>query len=164
MRVLVSAASKYGSTAEVAEAIAAELREHGLGTLVREPTTVSGLDVFDAAVLGSGVYIGHWLDPAKELVALHADTMRQRPVWLFSVGPIGKPLKPDEVPVDVVPMLATTCAREHHIFAGCLDRSRLNFVEKAPVVALRAPEGDFRDWDEIREWARSVASALGGSQ
>ena len=56
--------------------------------------------------------------------------------------------------------LEATHAREHRVFAGKLDRSRLGFFEKAVVIALRAPEGDFRDWDEIRDWASSIASSL----
>ena len=164
MRVLVSGASKYGSTAEVAEAIGTELRARGIEAEVLEPTQVASLEDFDAAVLGSAVYIGHWLDSAKDLVQRHREALRQRPVWFFSVGPIGEPPTPAEEPVDIAPLLEATGAREHQIFAGRLDRSRLSFVEKALVIALRAPEGDFRDWDEIREWARSIASALGGSE
>jgi len=41
-----------------------------------------------------------------------------------------------------------------------LDRKALSFGEKAIVVALRAPEGDFRDFDEIREWATTIAAEL----
>ena len=164
MKVLVSGASKYGSTAEVAAVIGEELGIHGIDAEVRAPADVSGIEDFDAVVLGSGVYAGHWLEAAKELVERQSEALRQRPVWLFSVGPIGDPPKPDEEPVDVTPLLQATQARGHHIFAGRLDRSRLSFVEKALVVALRAPEGDFRNWDEIRGWARRIASAFGGAE
>ena len=41
-----------------------------------------------------------------------------------------------------------------------LDRQRLSFVERALTLALRAPEGDFRDWNDIRAWARQIAAAL----
>jgi menaquinone-dependent protoporphyrinogen oxidase len=46
---------------------------------------------FDAVVLGSAVYAGRWLDPARQYAALYADVLRARPVWLFSSGPIGNP-------------------------------------------------------------------------
>jgi menaquinone-dependent protoporphyrinogen oxidase len=45
------------------------------------------------------------------------------------------------------------------VFAGKLDKSRLSFPEKALVVAFRATEGDFRDWDEIAGWAAEIANA-----
>jgi menaquinone-dependent protoporphyrinogen oxidase len=59
--------------------------------------------------------------------------------------------------IDAAPILEATNAREHRVFAGKIDRDRLAFGEKAIVVALRAPEGDFRDWEAIRGWARSIA-------
>jgi menaquinone-dependent protoporphyrinogen oxidase len=53
-----------------------------------------------------------------------------------------------------------TRARAHQVFSGKLDRSALSHVERLMVRAPRAPEGDFRDWDAIRAWARAVAAAL----
>ena len=82
-------------------------------------------------------------------------------MWLFSSGPVGDPPKPDEDPVDVAELLATTNARDHRVFAGKLVRKQLSFPERAIVSALRVPEGDFRDWIEIRQWAAGIADALG---
>jgi hypothetical protein len=69
--------------------------------------------------------------------------------------------KPEEDPVDVAPVLEATGARDHRIFAGKLDKGALGFAEKAIVLALRAPEGDFRDWDAMRGWASGIAADLG---
>jgi menaquinone-dependent protoporphyrinogen oxidase len=160
VKVLVTGASKYGSTAEVAEAIGKELRAGALDVEVRAPDVVVSLDGFVEVVIGSGVYAGHWLEPAKQLIEKHGSELAALPVWLFSVGPLGTPPKPDEEPVDARPLIDATGARERRIFTGRLDRSRLNFFEKAIVVALRAPEGDFRDWDAIREWSRGIAACL----
>ncbi len=96
----------------------------------------------------------------KELVERQSDELTRRPVWLFSSGPIGDPPKPDEDPVEVAPILEATGARQHHIFAGKLDRKALNFGERAIVTALKVPDGDFRDWDEIRHWALGIAEEL----
>jgi menaquinone-dependent protoporphyrinogen oxidase len=81
-------------------------------------------------------------------------------VWLFSSGPIGDPPKPEEDPVDVAGILAATRAREHRVFAGKLVRKQLSFGDKAIAVALRVPEGDFRDWAAIKGWAAEIAAAL----
>lgn len=51
-------------------------------------------------------------------------------------------------------------ARDHRIFAGKLARKQLRFPERAMASAIRAPDGDFRNWAEIREWAASIADAL----
>jgi menaquinone-dependent protoporphyrinogen oxidase len=111
-------------------------------------------------VLGSAVYAGHWLQPARELVDRCGSELAARPVWLFSSGPIGDPPKPEEDPVDVAEITAATRAREHRVFAGKLVKKQLRFPDKAIVSALRVPEGDFRDWAEIRGWAAGIAGAL----
>ncbi len=51
-------------------------------------------------------------------------------------------------------------ARDHRLFAGRLDRSLLGFGDKAIVVALRAPQGDFRDWDAIHGWVDDISRDL----
>ena len=160
MRVLVTAASKYGATAEIAAAIAEELDKRGVAATVLPPEQVRGVDGYNAVVVGSAVYAGHWLKPARELVERHADALAGRPVWLFSSGPVGDPPKPEEDPVDVADLLAATGAREHRVFAGKLVRKQLSFPERAIVSALRVPEGDFRDWTEIRQWAAGIADAV----
>jgi menaquinone-dependent protoporphyrinogen oxidase len=160
MQVLVTAASKYGATAEIAAAIAQVLDEHGLEATVLPPEQVEEVDGYDAAVVGSAVYAGHWLKPARELVERHAAVLAGRPVWLFSSGPVGDPPKPEEDPVDVADLLAATGAREHRVFAGKLVRKQLSFPERAIVSALRVPEGDFRDWTEIHQWAAGIADAV----
>jgi menaquinone-dependent protoporphyrinogen oxidase len=160
MRVLVTTASKYGATAEIAAAIAEELDKHGLEATVLPPEEVNGVDGYDAVVVGSAVYAGHWLKPARELVERHAGALAGRPVWLFSSGPVGDPPKPEEDPVDVADLVDLTNAREHRVFAGKLVRKQLSFPERAIVSALRVPEGDFRDWTEIRQWAAGIAEAV----
>jgi hypothetical protein len=60
--VLVSAASRYGATAEIAERLGQALAERGVDGIVRDPADVEGLDGYDAAIVGSAVYDGHWLD------------------------------------------------------------------------------------------------------
>jgi menaquinone-dependent protoporphyrinogen oxidase len=160
MRVLVTGATKYGTTAEIACAIAKVLDEHGLEATALPPEQVKEVDGYDAAVVGSAVYAGHWLKPARELVERHAGALAGRPVWLFSSGPVGDPPKPEEDPVDVADLLAATGAREHRVFAGKLVRRQLSFPERAIVSALRVPEGDFRDWTEIHQWAAGIADAV----
>lgn len=158
--ILVTVASKYGSTQEIAAFVGRVLAEHGLNVSVMGIEDVTSLDGIDAVVAGSAVYAGHWLKPAREFLERHATDLNTKPVWLFSSGPIGDPAKPQEDPVDASSLVELTGARDHRVFAGKLDRRALNFGEKAIVMALRAPEGDFRDWSEIGEWAAGIARTL----
>jgi len=163
MRILVTAATKHGATGQIAQAIADTLRDQGLNPTVLYPERVDAVDGYDAVVLGSAVYAGHWLKPARDLVGRCGPALAARPVWLFSSGPVGDPPKPEEDPVDVAEVLAATSAREHRVFAGKLVRKQLAFPERAIVSALRVPDGDFRDWPEITGWAAGIAAALRSS-
>jgi len=160
VKVLVSAASRHGATVEMAANIGAALQAAGHDAFVLAPDEVQRVDGYDAAVIGSGVYVGKWLEPAKDLLARHKVALSGIPVWLFSSGPIGDPPKPVEDPLDAAPLVALVGAREHRTFPGMVDRKRLGFGEKAMVAAVHAAEGDYRPWDEIEAWSQSIAAAL----
>jgi menaquinone-dependent protoporphyrinogen oxidase len=161
MRILVTAASKHGATAELSEWIAAGFRGAGAEATVEAPDAVASLIGYDAVVLGSGVYAGHWLEPAKTFALRFTGELTTGRTWIFSSGPIGDPLKPDETPVDVNEMLPLTGAREHRLFGGRIDKSTLGFGERAILAALRVPEGDFRPRDEVVAWAQEIAGIVG---
>lgn len=159
MKVLISAASKHGATKEIAEAIAEAVRGEGLDAVVIDPDMVESVEEFDGVVIGSGVYAGHWLEPAKRLIQGHADALLGRSVWLFSSGPLGDQAKPAD-PVDVTPLADRIRARGHRVFAGSLDKHQLGFGERAIVRVVKAPFGDYRDWPGIGAWGREIASDL----
>jgi len=162
MKILVSAASRHGSATGVAGRIAGTLRAGLPADVVVDElpaAEVGDLASYDAVVLGSAVYMGRWLDDARKL----AERVTVRPprlVWLFSVGPIGDPPKPEEAPAGVGDMVRATHARGHRFFAGRLDRHRLGIGEKAVVMALRVADGDFRDFDAIDAWGSQIAIEL----
>jgi menaquinone-dependent protoporphyrinogen oxidase len=161
MRVLVTAASKHGATLEIAQAIARELEQQDAVVEHVAIDDVSGLDGYDAVVLGSAVYMGRWLEPARELVRRHADDLAARPTWLFSSGPVGDPPRPEEdEAVDVRELVEATQAVGHRLFAGRIDRRKLGFAERAVLRAVGAKEGDYRDGDAIRDWAAEIGAEL----
>jgi menaquinone-dependent protoporphyrinogen oxidase len=166
LRVLVAVASRHGSTADLGRALARDLatasERRGVDlSAVAVPAQQHPDPVpFDAVVLGSAVYAGRWLEPAREYAAHHAPALRGRPLWLFSSGPIGEPPFPPDEPHDAAPLAAITGARGHRVFPGRLDPSLLSFGERAMVTAMRAPVGDFRDWDAVAAWADEIAAVL----
>ena len=126
MRVLVAAATKYGATAEIAQAIAEVLGEHGLEAAVLPPEQVEGVDGYDAFVVGSGVYAGHWLKPARELVERHAAALSTgrcgcSPAARSATRPSPRRTR------STCDLLATTGAREHRVFAGSSTASSSAF-------------------------------------
>ena len=165
MTVLVTAATKNGSTAEIARAIGAALTERGVPTQVLAPEQVRDIGGYDAVVLGSAVYTGHWLPAATALVDRGSGAWAGRPVWLFSSGPVGDPdrsltKKMGVDPVDLPKIRAATGAREHRMFAGKLDGKTLPFAQRMALSLFRGMQGDFRDWDAIRAWSAGIADAL----
>lgn len=159
-RILVSAGSRHGSTTEIAQRIAGALREWGHEVDVACPDDVASLESYDAVVLGSGVYAGHWIDSATRLANRIAECNPRPETWLFSSGLIGDPARPGEAAIDVSGILDATGAREHRVFGGRIDKSKLSMSELAILVAVRAAEGDHRDWDEITEWSADIAQRL----
>jgi menaquinone-dependent protoporphyrinogen oxidase len=161
MRILVTAASRHGATAEVATAIGKALTDAGAEVGVKALRGLEGVAGYNAVVLGSGVYMGRWLPEATAFVRRHVVELAARPVWLFSIGPIGSPTpKPEGDPAGIVELAASIKARGHRTFAGRLDRGRLGIGEKLVVSAVRSPDGDFRDWEAIGAWAREIAGEL----
>ena len=160
MKVLVTVASKHGSTAEIGRAIAAMLTEEGHQAELLEPTDVHSLVDYDAVILGSGVYAGHWIASAKEFADYYAVELRARPVWLFSSGPTGDEPRGPGDPVDLPKLVELVAPREHRMFGGALIKERIGFPERAIISLVKAPYGDYRDWDEIRAWARDIATVL----
>lgn len=165
MRILASAASRYGSTAEIARSIGEALSGRGFDVSVIPPEEVATIEGYDAVILGSAVYMGHWLDPAKQFAGRFTDDLATRHVWLFSSGPVGDPSKKmvqkmGEDPLDVAEILATAKAEGHRVFAGKLDRKNLKGAQRASLLLFRGLEGDFRIWGEVKAWACGIADAL----
>lgn len=165
MNVLVTAASRQGATQGIAEAIGRTLRTRGLDATVARPEELVDVAAYDAFVIGSAVYMGHWLEPAIVFTRRFAPTLSQKPVWLFSSGPVGDPKrklvqKMTADPVDLPELLAATGAREHRIFAGQLTGRGLSGPQRLSLMIFRGFEGDWRDWTAIEQWAGDVADSL----
>jgi menaquinone-dependent protoporphyrinogen oxidase len=161
MNILVAVASKHGSTLAIAEAIGQELREAGHAVEVRNTVQVSNLENVDATIVGSAIYMGNWLPEARKFVESHRASLLKVPVWLFSSGPLGQD---DPQPrgdfAHLQELMQATQARGHQTFVGKLDKAELGLGERLVAKMVKAPEGDFRDWEAIRAWAREIASAL----
>jgi menaquinone-dependent protoporphyrinogen oxidase len=161
-RVLVAYASKHGATRDIAEAIASELREAGCAADCLEARDVAGPEGYDAVVLGSATYIKHWRREARHFLRHHRAALAERPLWLFSSGPVGEQ-EPDPAwtePHLVLKAAEELGARDHVVFGGRVPADPGNFVERAMARDTPAEFADRRDWDEIGTWARGVADEV----
>jgi menaquinone-dependent protoporphyrinogen oxidase len=168
MTVLVVVASRHGGTFGIAETIADELCATGLETdLVHlsDDSADEGADpdpgLYEAVVLGSAVYGAHWLVPAARWAVDHRAALHDRPVWLFSSGPVTDVALPDErAAVLVEGVIADVRARGHRLFGGRVARAGLTPPELAVVTAFRVPDVDARNLTAARAWAREIAAEI----
>jgi menaquinone-dependent protoporphyrinogen oxidase len=63
-------------------------------------------------------------------------------------------------PKDLQPVADRIQARDITVFHGAVDGKKLNLIERQMLKTVKAPLGDFRDWDAITAWATAVAGAL----
>jgi menaquinone-dependent protoporphyrinogen oxidase len=185
-KVLVVYASRHGGTEGIAQRIGEVLRAQGLAAPVIPADVVAAEDIRDADgfVIGSAVYMGHWLKPPVEFLENFPTVLRSRPVWLFSSGPlpgstaskdpadpITDALGPKEGPGSggrkaIEELGAAIGARDHRVFLGRYDPDDppRSFPERVvrmlPIAKGVLPHGDFRNWPDIEAWACEIAAAM----
>jgi menaquinone-dependent protoporphyrinogen oxidase len=169
-RVLVTYASKHGSTGEIARAIADELKERGVDADCVD-VQVASLDAFDAVILGSAVYAGRWRREARHFLKKHRDAFASMPFWIFSSGPVGEKAEEDTEqngkwlePHRVLDLAQSLGMRGHVVFGGRLPTDPEGFIENSMVRNTPEQYRDARDWDEIRRWADEVVNQLQPAQ
>lgn len=177
MLILVTYASRHGSTRGIAERIAERLRADGLDAEVRPAAEVRDASRYDAFVVGGAAYMFHWLKDATTFVRRNRAQLAKRPTWLFSSGPVGT----DTVDKQGRDVLETTVPKEfpglrdeihprgEKIFFGAMfpDAKPVGLAERfmsmMPAGKDALPRGDFRDWATIDAWADEIARALGAT-
>jgi menaquinone-dependent protoporphyrinogen oxidase len=163
-RILVAYASRAGSTAEVAETIGEVLRGGGAEVDVRRVQDVRSLAGYDALVLGSAIWVGKPLPEAMRFATAQQDALAALPVAYFILC--------DRLMEDTPANLAT--ARGYvaplekikqpvslGLFAGRKDFSTVHpFLRWVVKNVMKMPEGDWRDWGQIRGWAAALGPQL----
>jgi menaquinone-dependent protoporphyrinogen oxidase len=180
MKILVAYASKHGATKGIAERIAATIGEEGHQVDLKDVRDAGPLGAYDGFVIGSAAYMGGWLGEATAFVRRNESLLAERPVWLFSSGPVG-PDKVDKQGRDVLvasepkefsEFEGALHPRDKRVFFGAYDPSvpavgiaegfMERFIRLMPAVKEILPAGDFRDWPAIEAWAQVIANELQG--
>ncbi len=159
-KVLITYASKYGSTGGVADAIGKELCSKDAATDVVLIKNAGNVSSYQGVVIGSAIYMGKWMSEAADFVKENRDILRHMPVAYFLVCmTLARPTerKRAEVLSYMDPILKAVPEIKPvaiGTFAGALDYSNLSWLKKKIMKSKGAPEGDFRDWNAIRTWPR----------
>jgi menaquinone-dependent protoporphyrinogen oxidase len=175
VRVLIAYASRHGGTQGIAERVGAVLSRRGLDAEVLPADRVRDTSAYDAFVIGSAAYMGHWLKEATGFARANWAAMIDRPVWLFSSGPIGtdtvdkagRDVRDAAVPKEFADLRASLRPQGERVFFGAFDPNAKpvglaeRFMSILPASAREAmPRGDFRDWADIEAWANGIADEL----
>jgi menaquinone-dependent protoporphyrinogen oxidase len=168
-RILVTYASRAGSTAGVAEAIAKTLREHGAQVDAIPMQEIADLVAYQAVVAGSAIQDRQWLPEAVQFVRTHQSILNQRPFAIFAVCMTlamknGESYRP-QIAEWLAPVRRLVRPMSEGIFAGALDISKIPSFSDRLKFRLSVlfgvwSEGDHRDWDAIRAWADSLSTKL----
>lgn len=159
--VLVTYATRYGSTEEVAQAVAETLRQNGVAVETKPIRSVNSLERYGAVVLGAPLYMSFLHKDARRFLSAHRSVLAKMPVALFVLGPVEKDEKdwtgartqlkkelakfPWFIPVS------------QQILGGKFDPAKLGFPFSLFPPLRRLPAGDVRDWTAIHTWARDLA-------
>jgi menaquinone-dependent protoporphyrinogen oxidase len=157
--VLVAYATKHGSTQEVAEKVAEELKGLGLEVELRRMDKVKELDGRRAVVVGAPLYMGRWHGDAKSFLKRFGKTLEELPVAVFALGPLKDTEEQARSARDQLDKALAASPELRpvavEVFVGAVDPAKLRFPFN------RMPASDERDWDAIGAWARSLPAELG---
>jgi menaquinone-dependent protoporphyrinogen oxidase len=168
-KILITHASRSGSTAEIAEAIGKTLTQNGAQVDVLAMQDVKDLSSYRAVVAGSAIRKSKWLPEAMQFIQDHRTELAQKPFATFTVSITLAMSNTDPyrqaVTEWIQPVRAQVKPISEGLFAGLLDFSKLPFnwdtLKLRAVVALGIfPKGDRRDWNAIGAWANSIQPLL----
>ena len=168
--ILVTFASRTGTTAGVAEAIGKTLTECGAQVEVRPMESVTDLSPYSAVVAGSAIQGREWLPEAMQFMQTNRDALSRKPFAAFLVC-MTMTMKNETYRAGIKewlqPVRALVKPVREGFFAGALDIRKIpNFSDrlKFRISVLMGvwKEGDHRDWNAIRAWAAELKPALEG--
>lgn len=160
--ILVTYSTIHGSTQEVAEQVAATLREQGGEVNLLPAKQVRSLDEYRAVVLGAPLYMFHWHKDALNFLARHRAALAQKPVAIFALGPVNNDEKEfqgarEQLDKELVkfPWLVPVTIE---IFGGKMEPAKFRFPYNLIPAMNKMPPSDIRDWAAIKTWASDLAS------
>jgi menaquinone-dependent protoporphyrinogen oxidase len=162
-RILVTYASKAGSTMEVAERIAKNLSSQNLPVDIQPVGKGTDLTQYQAVVLGSAIRAGNLLPEVKAFMEKHQEQLSQKFFGIFIVCLTMKDETEENyktVSAYLEPVRAQVKPDKEGLFAGTMNSSKLGFLERMLMKAMKAPEGDYRSWEAIDTWTEELGQEI----
>ena len=168
--ILVTYASAYGSTAEVAHKIGKYFTEQGSIVAVLRPTEVKNINQYDVIIVGSPIRYEHWMPEARTFVIDNQEHLSKVPVAYFfcclalAIRTDDTERKGKQYADKLIVLSSQVQPLSIGRFAGVLDFSKMpfpiRFIFKIFSKIIGLKEGDHREWNEIQQWTKDLASKL----
>jgi menaquinone-dependent protoporphyrinogen oxidase len=159
-RILVTYATRAGSTFEVAVVVAEALRAAGATVDVKYVAAVHEVKGYDAVVVGSAIRMGQWLPEAVEFVKAHRDALSHIPTAYFLVSGFLREDTPEmrqRALAYLDPVRKILEPISIGLFAGKMDYSKMDWTDRSIAEAVSSAQGDWRNWEAIRNWAHDLS-------
>jgi menaquinone-dependent protoporphyrinogen oxidase len=126
---------------------------------VKSGASVKDVRSYDAVIIGGALYAGVWHKNARKLVRRHLHDLKERPVWLFSSGPLDHPADDGTLKQakGVTKAAQRLGARGDVCFGGFLAPDAEGMIASAMAKKLA---GDYRNPDQVAAWAAGIADDL----
>jgi menaquinone-dependent protoporphyrinogen oxidase len=164
-KILIAYASKCGSTGEVAAAIGRALAQNGARVDVRPLKQIVDLASYQTLFIGSAIRVAKWLPEASKFVSDQRAILERVPLAYFTVCMTlseDTPANRAKAAGFTDPVRGVLAPAAEGFFAGRVDPQRLSIIESTMLRMKSVPEGDFRDWEKISEWAQSAYEEMTG--
>ena len=163
-RILVTYATRTGSTAEVADAISSVLNSRGFAVDVKPVKKKPSVEGYHGVILGSAIRMGAWLPEMLDFIRTHQAQLQRLPTAIFTVHILNTG-KDDASRTAkntyTAPVRKLITPVDEAFFAGQIDLAKLSFLDRVLtriMVGEASPKiGDYREWEKIRAWARQVS-------
>ncbi len=164
-KVLVIYASEAGSTEEVTIFIKDLILEADYEVDLCKVDAVKDITEYDVIMIGSPIYVGKWKKEATNFVENNAEQLQSKKVFYFLT--CMNLTSTDQEKLDQVPQFLTyerglVEPISEGRFAGVINPKKLSFFKRMMIKLVKAPEGEFRDWEEIANWTRNSIFAFEG--
>jgi menaquinone-dependent protoporphyrinogen oxidase len=163
-KILVSFATRSGSTQEVAEAVATAFRDAGKVVDLQPMRNVQTLIGYRLVILGAPLYMFRWHKDARAFLSRHKEVLKSISAAVFALGPFhNEEAEWQGVRAQLDKELAKfpwfiPVARE--VFGGKFDPKNLRFPMSLIPAIRKMPASDIRDWTAIRTWAHDISTKL----
>lgn len=178
MKVLIVYGTRYGTATEISEEIARVMESEEIEVDVKDARSLKHFDIspYQLVVVGSGIKMGKWTKKSLNFLKENKEALASRHVAIFvTCGAANEEKNRAEGQEKYLDQVAATNLVNEPVTTGLFGSKydpdakhglmydfTMKFIKKdleKQGIDTSKPI-DYRNWDEIRAWARGLAESL----